>query len=119
MCEALIIHVCRNVSETGLDFAVATDHEDILRCVEKAGYKAVMTAVSHSSGTERVAEAYRLLGIQADIVVNVQGDEPFVRPEEIMNVAGASRSIRRLALRHLPQNSIRLTVSDCLKIRIL
>ncbi len=87
--EALIIHVCRNVSETGLDFAVATDHEDILRCVEKAGYKAVMTAVSHSSGTERVAEAYRLLGIQADIVVNVQGDEPFVRPEEIMNVAGA------------------------------
>lgn len=85
--EELIVHVCRNVSQTGLDLAVATDHEEILRCVERAGYRAVMTDVSHSSGTERVAEAYSLLGIKSDIIVNVQGDEPFVKPEEIIGVA--------------------------------
>ena len=87
--EELILHVCRNVSQTGLDFAVATDHDEIFRCVERAGYRAVMTAASHKSGTERVAEAYRLLRIKSDIIVNVQGDEPFVKPEEIIGVSAA------------------------------
>ena len=42
-----------------------------------------MTSSSHRSGTDRVAEAYRLIGAKADVIVNIQGDEPFVEPEQI------------------------------------
>lgn len=81
--EEMIIRVCRQVSKTGVDAVVATDDSRIFDCVEAAGFKAVMTSASHRSGTERVEEAYRLLGSDADVVINVQGDEPFIRPEQI------------------------------------
>ncbi|MDE5808021.1 MAG: 3-deoxy-manno-octulosonate cytidylyltransferase, partial [Muribaculaceae bacterium] len=55
----------------------------IYDCVEKAGFKAVMTSPECGSGTERVEEAYRNLGSDADVVINVQGDEPFIREEQI------------------------------------
>ena len=81
--EEMIVRVCRQVEKAGVEAAVATDDERILECVEKAGFRAVMTSPSHRSGTERVEEAYRLLGSDADVVINVQGDEPFIRPEQI------------------------------------
>lgn len=81
--EEMIVRVCRQVALAGVESAVATDDRRIFECVEKAGFKAVMTSPSHKSGTERVEEAYCLLGSDADVVINVQGDEPFIQPEQI------------------------------------
>ncbi|MFZ3072999.1 MAG: 3-deoxy-manno-octulosonate cytidylyltransferase [Thermodesulfobacteriota bacterium] len=64
--------------------AVATDDERIVRAVEAFGGKAVMTPGCCLTGTERVAEAARSL--EADIVVNVQGDEPLIEPDLIDSV---------------------------------
>jgi 3-deoxy-manno-octulosonate cytidylyltransferase (CMP-KDO synthetase) len=57
---------------------VATDDRRIADAVEAVGARAVMTAPDHPSGTDRIAEA--VTGIEADIVVNIQGDEPLVDP---------------------------------------
>jgi len=63
---------------------VATDDERIYNTVKDFGGKVLMTDAKHNSGTDRCAEAARLLeeNMQFDIVVNVQGDEPFVQPEQ-------------------------------------
>ena len=64
--------------------AVATDDERIVRAVEAFGGKAVMTSGCCLTGTERVAEAARFL--EADIIVNVQGDEPLIEPALIDSI---------------------------------
>ena len=70
--------------------AVATDHEDIVRACEDHGITAVMTSADHPTGTDRLSEAARLLGLEPDeIVVNVQGDEPLIPPAVIDAVAEA------------------------------
>lgn len=86
--EEMIVRVCRQVAKAGVEGIVATDDRRIYECVEKAGFKAVMTSSTHRSGTERVAEAYRLSGSDADVVINVQGDEPFIQPEQISKLVG-------------------------------
>lgn len=60
---------------------VATDDERIARAVEAVGGQAVMTSPRHASGTDRLAEAITM--IEADIVVNLQGDQPFLDAEMI------------------------------------
>ena len=60
---------------------VATDDERIYRTVVGFGGEAVMTSPDHSTGTDRIGEA--ISGIECDIVVNVQGDEPAVDPGAI------------------------------------
>ena len=82
----MIVRVCKQVEKTGIEFAVATDNDEIADCVRKAGYKAVITAKDHRSGTERIEEAYRNLGSDADVVINIQGDEPFIKPEQILKI---------------------------------
>jgi len=66
---------------------VATDDSRIYEAVLKFGGKAVMTSPDHQSGTDRCSEAASLVadetGMKIDIVVNIQGDEPFIRPEQI------------------------------------
>lgn len=79
----MIIRVCQQVSKAGVDCAVATDDIRIFETVEKAGFKAVMTSENCGSGTERVEEAARTLGTEVDVIINVQGDEPFISPEQI------------------------------------
>jgi len=70
---------------------VATDDERIAEEVRRFGGKVVLTSPDHPSGTDRCAEALRLIeeetGIKADVVVNVQGDEPFVEPELLSRLA--------------------------------
>ncbi len=71
---------------------VATDDERIASAVSQHGFDAVMTDENHLSGTDRIAEvADRLNWGDADIVVNVQGDEPLLDPALIDRVAGALR----------------------------
>lgn len=82
----MILRVCRQVEKAGVDCAVATDDRRIFDCVEKAGFKAVMTSPNHKSGTERVEEAFRLLESDAEVIINVQGDEPFIQPEQIIKI---------------------------------
>lgn len=81
--KPLIQWVYENTKKSLLldDIAVATDNPLIYQAVIRFGGKAVMTSGSHKSGTDRVAEVVR--GLSADIIVNVQGDEPLIRPEMI------------------------------------
>ena len=60
---------------------VATDDERIFKAVEDMGARVVMTSDQHPSGTDRVAEVAEKMGY--DIIVNVQGDEPLIPPENI------------------------------------
>ncbi|PPV34668.1 3-deoxy-manno-octulosonate cytidylyltransferase [Ectopseudomonas oleovorans] len=66
---------------------VATESPDIASVVEQAGFKAVMTSADAMTGTDRLAEAAQC--IEADIYINVQGDEPLVEPEDIIKVRDA------------------------------
>ena len=60
---------------------VATDDQRIIAAVEADGLEAVLTSVDHASGTDRIAEV--AANLDAQIVVNVQGDEPLIAPETI------------------------------------
>lgn len=62
---------------------VATDDERIETAVREFGANVVMTSDRHRSGTDRCYEAYTKVGAGYDIVVNIQGDEPFIQPEQI------------------------------------
>jgi 3-deoxy-manno-octulosonate cytidylyltransferase (CMP-KDO synthetase) len=66
---------------------IATDDQRIYEAAIKFGGNAVMTSPGHPSGTDRCAEAVRKIiaetGINIDVVVNIQGDEPFIKPEQI------------------------------------
>ena len=65
---------------------VATDDERIFKAVESFGGKAVMTRTDHQSGTDRIEEAVEKTGTQADVIINVQGDEPFIQPSQIQTL---------------------------------
>lgn len=62
---------------------VATDDERIENAVKAFGGKVVMTSVNHKSGTDRCYEAYTKVGRGFDVVVNIQGDEPFIQPSQL------------------------------------
>ena len=62
---------------------VATDDQRIYDCVEGFGGKAVMTREDHKSGTDRIEEAVEKIGTDADVIINVQGDEPFIQPSQV------------------------------------
>lgn len=62
---------------------VATDDERIETAVKSFGGKVVMTSINHKSGTDRCYEAYTKVGHGYDIVVNIQGDEPFIQHSQL------------------------------------
>jgi 3-deoxy-manno-octulosonate cytidylyltransferase (CMP-KDO synthetase) len=86
--KPVIQHVYENAggARSAEDVIVATDSETIFEKVLSFGGKAVMTSRDHVSGTDRIAEVARSL--RCDIIVNVQGDEPLIRPEMIDDVIG-------------------------------
>ncbi len=92
--KPLILHVYERskLAKSALEVFVATDNKLIYDAVEGFGGKAIMTSEGHQSGTDRIAEAVKILentgyGIQdTDIIVNVQGDEPMIQPEMIDDV---------------------------------
>ena len=65
---------------------VATDDQRIFDCVASFGGKAVMTRTDHQSGTDRIEEAVEKTATQADVIINVQGDEPFIQPSQIQTL---------------------------------
>lgn len=87
--KPMIQHVYERASKApGVSMVVvAADHPDIVRAVEAFGGKAVLTG-PHICGTDRVKEALQLLDAKPSVVVNVQGDEPFMEPGMIAEAAG-------------------------------
>ena len=87
--KPLIQHVYENSKRSRLakDVVVATDSETIFERVLAFGGKSVMTDKDHPSGTDRIAEV--AASLDYDIIVNVQGDEPLIRPEMIDDVITA------------------------------
>ncbi len=85
----IIEHVYQNVKSAKRinKVIVATDHQRIFDIVKEFGGEAEMTSVSHTSGTDRIAEVARKLN--ADIIVNVQGDEPEVNAVMVDQVVDA------------------------------
>jgi 3-deoxy-manno-octulosonate cytidylyltransferase (CMP-KDO synthetase) len=86
--KPMIQRVYEQVSKTLSNVYVATDDQRIFDAVISFGGKAVMTSEKHRSGTDRCYEAYQLINRDFDVIINVQGDEPFIQPsqiDEIMN----------------------------------
>jgi len=81
----MIQHVYERAKEADLDDVyVATDDDRIKKAVENFGGKVIMTNPQHASGTDRCAEAAKILNLRdTDFIINIQGDEPFIRKEEI------------------------------------
>ncbi|RSK43911.1 3-deoxy-manno-octulosonate cytidylyltransferase [Hymenobacter rigui] len=82
--RSMIERVVRQAQQSSLSrVVVATDDPRILDHVRGFGGEAVLTHPDHPSGTDRVRDAYEQLQVQADCIVNIQGDEPFIHPAQI------------------------------------
>ena len=68
------------------DAYVATDDDRIRQAVEAFGGKVVMTSPLHKSGTDRCREAADIVGGDFDVVINIQGDEPFIQPSQLQAI---------------------------------
>ena len=86
--KTMIQRVYAQASASGLtEVIVATDDDRIFSHVQAFGGKAVMTGEHHQSGTDRCFEAYKLHDTPYEYIINIQGDEPFIKPEQIDLVA--------------------------------
>jgi len=81
--KSLVMTVYQQAKKSKLasEVLVATDHKKIFDHVLAAGGKAVMTSSDHKSGTDRIAEVAETL--DSDIIINLQGDEPLINPDQI------------------------------------
>ncbi len=87
--KTVIRHTYDNTVATGLfdDVFVVTDHTIIFNEISSNGGKAIMSIRSHESGSDRIAEAVE--NMDADVVLNVQGDEPFVQKDPLQKLLEA------------------------------
>jgi 3-deoxy-manno-octulosonate cytidylyltransferase (CMP-KDO synthetase) len=102
--KPMVAWVADRAAESGaVEVIVATDHQEIADAVSALGWRVCTTSTAHPTGTDRLAEAVDLLNLRdAEIVVNVQGDEPLIDPRLVRKVA------QELALR--PKASIATAV---------
>lgn len=85
-----VVEQCMRVEQVD-HIVVATDDERIANHVQGLGHQVVLTRADHPSGTDRCCEAASMACPDADIIVNVQGDEPFIQPQQIEQVIQAIR----------------------------
>ena len=85
---SIISHVFKKAEEAKIgEVVVATESQEILEDVEKNGGRAILTNDSHKTGTDRIFEAFKKLGIKdVDYILNLQGDEPNIDKEDIINL---------------------------------
>ena len=79
----MIQHVYEQAKKAVEDVVVATDDQRIYDAVEAFGGKVLLTSDKHRSGTDRCFEALQKMSGEYDVVINIQGDEPFIQPEQI------------------------------------
>lgn len=84
--KPVIQHVYEQVKKVLPEAWVATDDDRIFNAVKLFGGKAVMTRADHKSGTDRIEEAAEKIGTDADVIINIQGDEPFIQPSQIETI---------------------------------
>jgi 3-deoxy-manno-octulosonate cytidylyltransferase (CMP-KDO synthetase) len=82
---------------------VATDDDRIVAACRGYGAEAMLTSPNHASGTDRAAEVVRRAGDDFDVVVNIQGDEPFVTPTCLDRLVGAFDGVPALAMATLAE----------------
>ncbi len=88
--KSMIQRVYDQACSSGLDYvAVATDDSRIYDHVKSFGGEVIMTSENCLNGTERIAEAIAQLNSKLDIIINIQGDEPFILPQQIASVVRA------------------------------
>ena len=85
---SIVSHVFKRAEEANIgDVVVATDDQEILKDVLKNEGKAILTNKNHKTGTDRIYEAYEKLDIKnVDYILNLQGDEPDINKEDIINL---------------------------------
>ena len=85
--KPLVLWVAERIAAQAPDYPLwfAVDHELLAECLEGAGFRSIMTAASHPSGTDRIAEANRT--VRASYVLNVQADEPLVNGGQLQALA--------------------------------
>jgi 3-deoxy-manno-octulosonate cytidylyltransferase (CMP-KDO synthetase) len=85
---SIISHVFKRAEETNIgEVVVATDNQEILEDVIKNGGRGILTSNQHKTGTDRIFEAYKKLDIKnIDYILNLQGDEPDINKEDIINL---------------------------------
>lgn len=81
--HSMVSRVYRQVRKAVDDVWVATDDNRIYDECLRTGANVVMTSPDHQSGTDRINEAVETIGCKSDVIINVQGDEPFISPEQI------------------------------------
>lgn len=85
--KPMIQHVVEKAQAVSKHAFVATDDQRIFDRVSEFGGQAVMTSTAHRSGTDRCYEAFQKISAQEqetyDVIVNIQGDEPFIQPEQV------------------------------------
>lgn len=89
--KAMVLHVCEVAQQAGAEqVVVATDDRRIFEAVKNNGFDVVMTSATHESGTERLAEVAQIYQWDpAQVIVNLQGDEPLI-PAEYITLAAVS-----------------------------
>ena len=87
--KPMVVHVAHRAARSGAErVVVACDDARIAQACAAHGVQAVLTRTDHLSGSDRLAQACELLGLQGDdVVVNVQGDEPLIDPALVRRVA--------------------------------
>ncbi len=118
--KPLIVRVWERVTSLGVadDVVVATDDDAVLAAIEAAGGQAVLTRADHPSGTDRVAEvAARAEFADADVVLNVQGDEPFIDETAVRGaVALVTSGAAPIGTAAVPVSPDALAAPDCVKV---
>jgi len=97
------------MSVTDIDnVVIATDSQEVIDIAEKHDIQAVLTSTSHQSGTDRIFEAAQKLGLpDEEIIINVQGDEPFIETEVVQAIYDLTKSNR---------DNSRVMMNSCYKV---
>ena len=82
----MVIRTAKSVENID-DVVIATDSQEVIDIAKNYNIKAIMTASSHQSGTDRIYEAVKNLGLEdEEIIINVQGDEPFIEKQVVQAI---------------------------------
>lgn len=116
--KTVIRNTYENTVATGLfyDVLVATDSKIIYNEIVQHGGKAVMSTKKHESGSDRIAEA--VAEMDADVIVNVQGDEPFVQKQSLEKLCAlfSDAAVDVGSLMHMISDTEQVTDPNCVKV---